>query len=43
MVVDCDCGNAIVTKEWDNELGTYYYFYECEQCGYYWEGPIYVN
>lgn len=43
QIIGCQCGNTVITKEWDNELGTYYYYYECKKCGYYWEGPIYVG
>lgn len=42
-IIGCSCGKAVVTKEWDEELAAYYYFYKCEQCNYYWEGPIYAG
>ena len=41
IVVGCSCGYPNVAKEWDDDLGTFYYFVSCEKCGYYWEGPIY--
>ncbi|KUG03126.1 hypothetical protein ASZ90_019466 [hydrocarbon metagenome] len=40
LIVGCACGKATITKEWDAELGQYYWFIECDQCGYYWEGPV---
>ncbi len=43
IVVGCSCGNAKVSREWDVDLGAYYYIYECEKCHYYWEGPIYCE
>lgn len=42
LIVGCSCGNPKIEKEWDKELGAYYYFISCEKCGYYWEGPIYL-
>ncbi|MDD3040437.1 hypothetical protein [Bacteroides sp.] len=43
IMVGCSCGNEEVKKEWDDDLGMYYYFYECLKCNYYWEGPIYCG
>lgn len=43
MIVGCACGNAVVTREWDADLGAYYYFYDCGSCNYHWEGPMYVG
>lgn len=43
FIVGCKCGKAIVTKEWDTDLGANYYYYKCEPCNYYWEGPIYTQ
>lgn len=40
--VSCTCGNPKVTKEWDDDLGAFYFFIECVKCNHYWEGPIYV-
>ena len=43
VTVGCSCEDLEITKEWDDDLGTYYYFFECEKCGYYWEGPLYYG
>ena len=40
--VSCACGNPKVTKEWEDDLGAFYFFVECIKCNHYWEGPIYV-
>lgn len=41
MVVGCECGKCIIDKYLDKDLQAYYYFIQCEECEYYWEGPIY--
>lgn len=41
MVVGCEHKECEVYKEYDEELGAYYYYYDCLIYGYYWEGPIY--
>lgn len=41
MIVGCGCENCKIEKEWDEDLDTYYYYFQCDECGYYWEGPIY--
>lgn len=38
-IVGCKCGKAeIKSKVPDYEYGQYYVVYECDTCGYYWEG-----
>ena len=38
-VIGCDCGDSMcVSKEPDSDYGQYYCIYECDKCGYYWEG-----
>lgn len=41
VIVGCGHAECDVTKEWDESLGSWYFFYDCPVCGYYWEGPMY--
>lgn len=41
LVIGCKCGKShVVSKEPDHAYGQYYCAWECEECGYYWEGYI---
>lgn len=40
MIVGCSCGKCKIEKEWDEFLDTYYYYFKCEKCEYYWEGVL---
>lgn len=41
MIIGCDCGNCKIKREWDDFLSAYYYYFKCDLCNYYWEGPVY--
>lgn len=38
-VVGCKCGKShVIKKEYDKDYGAFYYYIECKECDYYWEG-----
>lgn len=40
LIIGCKCGGLkMIDKVWDEDLG-WYTFWECPDCGYYWEGPM---
>lgn len=41
MIIGCKCGNCKTKQQWDDDLQAYYCYFSCDNCGYYWETPIY--
>lgn len=37
---NCSCLDKAEDHFWEEDLGCWYVTRECEDCGYYWEGPI---
>ncbi|GIO76807.1 hypothetical protein J6TS7_04170 [Paenibacillus dendritiformis] len=40
-MTNCNCLGKEEEWHFDDDLGCWYVCRECEECGYYWEGPYY--
>lgn len=42
MKTNCSCASKQEERRWNEALECWYVIRECEDCEYYWEGPIYI-